>query len=421
MKDVTAREASSSFRWPVVNSGPSWSAPPVRMPDIFSVQPDFQLDSWFYAGCAVDTAGQEYSLNVYFGRGAPSSASPPAQWGVTLGVGIGVAADDVFHMSSHQGIGLSTDAANPATLTIPPATDFAYSLAFDDSTGTASVSYVGSGPNDPAVGIAGARYQLNFQGTDAAGARMSLALDLRDDLGTRMEGYSGYVGEAKQGDPGLYTYEIAQPQLTITGGTITAGETDVTLVSGNLWNDRQTYTYPPGGAPAPGGALYRGCWIPLLFDNGVSAGISAGWPQAQQAGTQWMSGRDVGVAPTSGTGNLYFPEGMDRYNGGALLQTAIDDWDYDINIFNPLDPPNSPHWLSPDSGYTYCTKWRIHFSERLVRWGIPSEVFLLAMVEGCEYYGFGQRAISEGAVWMYSDEACTQLIGRGFVEQMGYN
>lgn len=414
--------AEASFRWPIVNSGQSWSCPRVSMPNIFSIQWDMQLDSWFYAGWAEDSAGNNYSINVYFGRGAPTAESPPSENGVTLGVGIGVEATGTYHMAViPQAFGASSDPSAPSTLTVGPATDFFYEVAYE-ATASGAIAYSGTAPDSPPVGIKGAAYTLTVgNAEDGSGAPIALDLALTDAMGTVMEGYSGYVGGAVQSDDGLFTYEIAQPQLNITGGTLTVGGQQVTIVGGNLWHDRQTYTYPPGKAPGPGGPLYRGCWMPVRFDNGVSADLVAGWSQ-QPAGEQWISGRAVGRPPAGGVGNLFFPEGYDRYNGGAVIQTVGEDWDYDINIFDGAEPASSPHWTSPATGCTYCTKWKISFSTRLQQqWNLPAVIYLSAIVQGCEFVAEGQAPFSEGAALMFSDPECTQRIGEGFVEQMGYN
>ena len=71
---VPPAAAAPDFRWPVVNSGPSWSLPRIRMPDIFSIQWDFQIESWFYAGFVTDSAGNDYSVNLFFGRGEQRNA-----------------------------------------------------------------------------------------------------------------------------------------------------------------------------------------------------------------------------------------------------------------------------------------------------------------------------------------------------------
>ena len=164
-----------------------------------------------------------------------------------------------------------------------------------------------------------------------------------------MEGMSGWVGP---------TYEIAQPRLRITAGSLMLGDVSSTLVGGSLWHDRQTYNFPTAPPPAGGGtaamssrrqaALHRQLDGPLV-PSGVSANVNAVWPEAtSSAGSGIRAGRSTRHGrPSEGSGNLYFADGLDRYNGGAFLQRrgrqhgAVD---YDINIFDPADPADSPHW-----------------------------------------------------------------------------
>jgi hypothetical protein len=42
---------------------------------------------------------------------------------------------------------------------------------------------------------------------------------------------------------------------------------------------------------------------------------------------------------------------------------------------------------------------------------------VVALVDSCD----GSSPFWEGAAQLYADRACTQPIGYGFVEQMGYN
>jgi hypothetical protein len=422
------------FRWPVVNSGPSWSLPRVSMPDILSIQWDFSLDTWFYGGYATDSEGRHYSVNLYFGRNNDPE-NPLVQF-VTLGVGIGDGETGIYHHCNGNGVGCSESALLPSALTVPRATDSSFQLSFLGGMAgpTGSMTYTGGEP----VGMAGALYAAQVDGLSVAGEMMSLTLAITDGLGTRMEGHSGYVGPLKQGDGGLYTYEIAQPRLVITGGSLILGTKVVTLTAGNLWHDRQTYTVPPPeaqtaaqtAAPKPLAPLYRGNWVTLYFNSGLTASLNVGWPEPEPGAKQWISGRAVGVPPGDGSsGNLYFADGVDRYNGGAFLNGGGegDEWDYDINIFNPAckDDPSqhSPHWQSSfGPGFnTYCTKWSVAFSDRLAHWNVPPMIYLVALVDGCEFTSTVGDCFWEGAVQIFSDHDCTQSIGFGFYEQMGYN
>ena len=97
-------------------------------------------------------------------------------------------------------------------------------------------------------------------------------------------------------------------------------------------------------------------------------------------------------------------------------------WDFDVNLFDPGEPGRSPHWQSSDGPKnTYGTKWSVRFSERVQSWGVPPMVYLVALVESCENSLQGSVPFWEGAVRVYKDAACTEAIGYGFVEQMGYN
>jgi hypothetical protein len=423
---------AGTLRWPVVNPGNSWSVPRIAMPDFFAVQWDFKLESWFYGGHAIDEDGNLYSLNVYFARAALDLADPanPVKQGVMLGTGIGVAAADSYHVSIGQGIGVSQDPALPIGLVVPPVMDQAYAVAFVPEVAggpKGSARFVpATEPVGPAVGMAGAHYRLDFAGTDAGGAAMTLGLDLVDELGARMEGCSAYVGPPI--DPtGLYTYEVAQPRLRIAGGTLSAGGRTVTLAGGSLWHDRQVYNQEPSApAAAATKGLYCGTWIPLMFDNGLTANISANWQPIPGCGTQWIAGRKVGAPPIGGTGNLYLPDDPDLLNGGAMLRAIREHsdhpWDFDINIFDPDDPAASPSWSAGAGSPTYCTKWWVTFSDRLVaHWGVPRDIYVVALVQGCEFAPPGETPFWEGATEIFADRACTERIGRGWAEQMGYN
>ncbi|MEA2999954.1 MAG: Lipocalin-like domain [Sphingomonadales bacterium] len=407
------------FRWPVVNPGPSWSCPRVAMPDIFSIQWDMPLDTWFYAGHAIDSEGNEYSLNLYFARGY-DPFDPSGQF-ASLGIGVGTAATGDYLMCTAQASGASEDPTSSAALIVPRATDSSYSLTFSggDPAATGSMAYSGGA----AMGIQGATYQARAEGTSSTGTPMKLELALNDALGTKMEGVSGWVGP---------TYEIAQPRLEITGGEITLGDKMVRLAGGSLWHDRQTYNMVgPGAQPSTEAKstpkpLYTGNWMVMLFDSGLTADVNVVWPVVSKPGTQWQMGRafDPPRPPVSGSGNLYFADGADRYNGGAFLNGIGDTdetYDYDVNIFDPADLERSPHWQSPVTRNVYCNKWKVTFSSRLAGWNVPPVVYVAALVPGCEYAPPGGRAFWEGATHLFSDPECTQRIGTGFVEQMGYN
>ena len=43
-----------TYQWPILDPGPSWSVSRISMPRFFSIQWDFQIDSWYYIGHGID-------------------------------------------------------------------------------------------------------------------------------------------------------------------------------------------------------------------------------------------------------------------------------------------------------------------------------------------------------------------------------
>ena len=425
------------YHWPVINPGNSWAVPRIAMPQFFSIQWDYAIDSWYYIGHCIDDAGDSYSFNLIVGRRALRGRNPVPQMAY-LSLGVGSHAAQKYYASFGYGLDVSDDATRPAALILPPVTDFSFDILFTPlvSDTKARIRYTGGAP----VGIEGATYRIDCAGTSESRDALSLGIDLKDERGTRLEGASGCVEPPNETDKGVFTYEVAQPRLTITGGTLAIGDRKVKLVGGNLWHDRQAYTLSPyGGGFLPGGGasteelvkqastatLYRGMWIALTLDNGVSMLVTPQWGEVTEKGQQWISGRAVNRPPAGGYGNLFLPPNVDRYNGGALLSGGDadgNDWDFDVNIFDPKNPSDSPHWQSRvDNHNVYGTKWAITFSDRLAHWNVPKEIFVVALVESCENSLAGSSRFWEGAARLYADRACTQPIGYGFVEQMGYN
>jgi hypothetical protein len=427
------------YHWPILNPGLPPAVPRIAMPQFFSIQWDFQCDSWYYIGCGIDENNIEYTFNFIVGRYAFSGQKQFPQM-VYFSMGVGSTANNQYHSCMSYGVDISDDFRKPAALTLPPVTDFAYDLLFHPLLGDskARFSYTGGA----AVGVIGAQYSVDAAGTTSNGDTVVASILLSDERGTLLEGSSGCVAPLLQTDHGPFTYEAAQPRLTIIGGTLTLGTTSVTLTGGTLWFDRQCYNWSPLNPPstisvastpeevvaagtAKATTLYRGMWIAIKLDSGASILVSPQWAAVAEKGQQWISGSAVGRPSPGGYGNLFLKPGTDRYTDGAfLLGSNVDpstDWDFDVNILNPQDPESSPHWQSSKSGMTYGLAWAVRFSSRLATWGIPSQLYLRAIVEPCENQLAASLPFWEGAVHVYSDAAQTQLIGNGFAEQMGYN
>ena len=140
------------------------------------------------------------------------------------------------------------------------------------------------------------------------------------------------------------------------------------------------------------------------------------------------TGTAVGRLPKQGFGNLYLPvhSTAPQGNGGLALtpRTALsgDDWDFDLNILDPEEPAQSPHWKSPTSGKTYATAWRIDFAPRAQRQGLPPVLYLHTVSDNCEIIpATPSGAFFEGAALVYADRERQRRIGQAFVEQMGFN
>jgi hypothetical protein len=310
--------------------------------------------------------------------------------------------------------------------------------------------YLRDASNGAPVGTPGSRYTLAVQGrgyvtgadsahTQPAGYSVDLAL--ADRRGTVMEGLSGYVGPAmfRNDDIGLASYECAQPVLHIERGGITIDGRPHAITGGTLWLDRQMIAKAAsdggsttsvsaalrGQTPAPR-ELYLGDWIAVTLDDGLSLALALFW---QPSDPQWITGTAVGRPPKQGFGNLYLPVRGDapQGNGGLALtpRTAMsgdDDWDFDLNLLDPETPGTSPHWTSPASGKTYATAWRIDFSPRAQRHGVPPVVYLHTVSDNCEIIpATPSGAFFEGAALACADREGRRRIGQAFVEQMGFN
>ena len=64
------------YHWPIINPGNSWAVPRICMPQFFSIQWDYAIDSWYYIGHGLDEGGNAYSFNVIVGRCAFRGRNP---------------------------------------------------------------------------------------------------------------------------------------------------------------------------------------------------------------------------------------------------------------------------------------------------------------------------------------------------------
>ncbi len=477
----------SGVSYPPLCPENSWSVPRVSLPGLFSMQPQFASEWWYYAGWAKSSDGTYFSIQVQLLRSDITQGL--AIGGSLLGIGWDKAAKDQNSNKQKylfaQGYGLGASSCGECTawtksLQVQNADDHSFKASFkpfieivDPSMGagwgkistaskpTYSFSYLSS--SEKPLGHAGSQYQLQGGGTGSGSIPYSFIFSLEDKRGVVMEGLSGYVGAAMfkdknasaQNDSNESTsfsesYECAQPQLKITDGSLQLGKETFTLIDGNLWMDRQMITQDMakvqpsiksneelqaelGKMSLTTKALYRGNWIGLTLNNSISLALAVFW---NEHSPQWIVGTKVGRPAKNGFGNIFLASGEFPYtahNGGVYLQPKLkvdqpeSEWDFDINILNPSDPSNSPHWKSAFSGHTYATALEIDFSPRAQQYGLPSSLYLYAIVDICENtLPLNSDCFFEGAAKVFDKklrdgQENEEPVGYAFIEEMGYN
>jgi len=438
MDAATAGPSSSPFDVPL-NPGPSWNVPRIALPGCMGVLRQYQTEWWYYVGRAFTGGGEEFSLQFEFLRTALFGEVLELQ-AVAGPVGIGVRSTGEFVWAPGYGFGVAEHAGPLHSLTVLPATDTQYALDFRPLPFLGSrlgVRYTGGAP----VAAVGSTYRLQASG-EYAGAPFSVDLCFTDRRGLVMEGSSGFVGPGIiSGGTGLGvgSYEFAQPRLEITGGTLELGGVAHTLAGGTLWCDRQVLNNPtpsaagtidrmrPDRALAQAGSpLYRGCWLGVTLDNGVSLALAVFWQPPLGGEKQWVTGTKVGRPPIGGFGTVYLPVGgsFAGRNGGQPIEGADEHGthDFDLNLLEPDRRYDSPHWESGASGHTYSTGWWLTFDPRLAALGVPENLFLRALVDGCEnLLPDAGNAFWEGAANIYASRDGGEPTGHAFVEQMGFD
>lgn len=432
------------WEWPIVAPGPSWNIPRISLPSCLGPLLQYQTEWWYYAGHAYDTDGIQYSLQFSINRMGLSDA-PDLQLIACLN-GIGDSSDDSYIFETSYGWGVSQDPAAPGGLIVPPVTNDLYNvqtLALP-LLGTAHTRVSRTGGE--ATGAKGSEYQLVSSTGKKSPEVYKAELNLVDERGMVLEWQSGYVGPDSPAQFGNESFEFAQPRLRITSGTLFLKSKLRTISGGMLWLDRQVLTAPPGqqksepvsvadikAAVASSGiakSLYRGSWMGITLDNGLTLLCACFWQPPQPPLLQWQTGTLLRLPPISTYGNLYFnEEGRRVRNGGTYLrgfeQGDPDEnvFDFDVNILQPGQPDSSPHWQSPTA--TYSNGWWIRIGPEGQRFGLPANLYLRAVVSGCENVlpstEWRLNAYWEGAANVFADPGLTQQIGHAFVEQMGFD
>lgn len=287
-----------------------------------------------------------------------------------------------------------------------------------------------------AVGTVGAVYRLHASGllnetngkVVTAPTPFSADLVLESKQGLMLEGTN--YGDAYLAMQPRGSWEFGFPSLKIKSGSFSYNGTEIKLVGGNIWNDLQTVQPPPGGELIPNRGIYLGTWSSITLDNGIIMQAWSLWEDQDEPGQQWISGTMVGRPPRYVAGTLFYP--VDKITNGSQGGAPV--WgteDFDLNILNPKNPQSSPHYTSPISNQTYALAWQLTINRAKLgsfATGIPRTLYMFPIMRTGqaipEMHMLGTGLPSyfyEMSCVVYKDKERKNPIGRGFVEQMGFN
>ena len=249
------------------------------------------------------------------------------------------------------------------------------------------------------LGLRDATYKVDM--TDSA-EHVNVSLNLKDMMGMVLEGASGAYGAEL---PKKSSYEYAMPFLTIQdGSTITIAGKTTELNRGNIWLDRQCINYADlPKAPKP---MYTGNWLAVAMDDQTRYSFAFFWPERHP---QWIVGSELKVDPIHKIG-LEYPA-LHSWDKSTPIQgvNVLGETEFDLNILNPHDPSNSPHWTSTTSKHTYCSAWRIKIRDKTYK--------MTVLIPDCEVKV--ESCFFEGAATIFDEN--DSEVGHAFVEMMGYN
>ena len=328
------------------------------------------MDWWYYGGWGSDEAdSKQFTIVLY-------SQRVLIEGGIFYGIGVknsGDTSDTAFFTNTNL-VGLGR---------FPTPTSTSWSAGVEASH-TSMTCKLTSGT----LGLRGATYQVDM--TDRTN-NIKASLKLKSAVGLVRE-----VG-----------IQFNMPAMTILkGSTITIDGKTTPLANGNIWFERESMNKINAFKP-----LYIGNWLAITMNDGTSYTIKFVWPKKEEKGKQWIVGADVGCPPISQRA-LEYPA-LQQWDGQSPIQGVyvLEKQEVDLNILNPSDPENSPHWKSATNvkGNTYCTAWHLKLKDKVYK--------MVALVPGCEVWL--ETYFFEGIATLY-DENNVEA-GHAVIEQMGYN
>lgn len=219
------------------------------------------------------------------------------------------------------------------------------------------------------LGLAQASYKLEIVDTSKG---LNAVFIMHDLFGAILELASGIEKSP--------SYEYALPCLNIMNGSyIKMNGEKYCLLDGNLWLNRQTHAPDSGSVsqnlnskqlplrhqPAAGQQLYIGNWLTIVMNNKTVYVMAFFWPEKKD---QWIVGSKLNPPhpPLAKTG-LKFPYSSEWINWKDIPPMqgvfVLDPDEFDLNIFDPNNPSDSPHWKSPTTKQTYCSKWQLQIGD----------------------------------------------------------
>ena len=223
----------------------------------------------------------------------------------------------------------------------------------------------------------------------------------------------GMIFELASGACSDNSFEFAMPSLTIESGKIDIQGEKFEIRSGNLWLDRQTLSIvSPHDSESflksfsKSKELYTGNWLAVVMLDQTVFVLVFYWKKKKD---QWISGNAVGFPPLGTIGLEYPPLPQWDHKFPVQGVNVLKSNEFDLNIFDHGNPPKSPHWKSPTSQQTYCSKWILTIKKE--------EYTMTALVPGSEVNVLNE-SFFEGAATIA--DANGHIKGYAMVEQMGY-
>ena len=396
------------------------------LPGAMGPQWDFPVDWWYYGGWAQSVSPIDsqpgpkftlylqttrYSIDVEGGRDGDTETEAMILYGI--GTRTNMSTRFFPNYSTATGFHSKKLPGQQYGLIVPPPTQDQWYCE-----GRTTTMQMTNQLTDGILGIAGASYKLELT-------------DISQGLHAVFNLYDPFGGILELSSTKTPTYEMAFPSLNIMNESyIVLNDTKYNLVDGNIWLDRQTALdapalestsqklnsklFPLRRQSKAGKQLYVGDWFAIVMNNKTVYELAFFWPPKKN---QWIVGdKLIPPIPALDKYGMKYPYNSDWMNwkGMPAIQgvSVLEQYEFNVNIFNPSNPSLSPHWKSPISGQTYCTKWQLQLGDK--------QYVMTSLVPGSEVTG-GNEYFYEGIATITDPkDPSGQPLGYVMAEEMGY-